>query len=371
MLKAIEIFKTLDDIKPYIGQVWEDDDGLQYELLAVKLEARSPIAYYCINTCVFMDCDFHAWLAGNTLPKELRGLDIPEGFTPWPGGDQPVNGDTNVEVIIRSGYRFHRIASLFRWHNMPEYRNGSEDIIAYRVIDKPEIPEGFTPWSGRKRPVQENTKVEVLLRSGEKSKAEAGYFTWHHMPKIANGDQDIVAYRVVEDWQIPEGFTPWSGGECPVEPDAHVDYIMRDSKEEICLNQLAEQVIWKHENQSWDIIAYRITIPESFTLWNGGECPVSVGNKVEYILRNGKRYTSVLIGETLWDRWIEAVWTHDGGYYDIIAYRVVESAASDEKPTIEIRIVERDQSYLSEIEYRYLLTTGYSDWRIAERVRLP
>jgi hypothetical protein len=84
--------------------------------------------------------------------------------------------------------------------------------------------------------------------------------------------------------------------------------------------------------------------------------------------RNGHRQGSFNASGDGWD------WQHKNGDFfahEIIAYRVVENAAPDEKPTIEIRIVERDQSYLSEIEYRYLLTTGYSDWRIAERVRLP
>lgn len=55
---------------------------------------------------------------------------IPEGFTPWEGGERPIPGDTRFEMILRNGDMVTGLASSCRWwHN-----NMHNDIIAYRVL---------------------------------------------------------------------------------------------------------------------------------------------------------------------------------------------------------------------------------------------
>jgi len=62
------------------------------------------------------------------------------------------------------------------------------------------------------------------------------------------------------DIEIPEGFTRWGGGECPVDPEAKISYIMRDGSS-CSYGSRAHQLDWKHpalDNSSCDIIAYRV-----------------------------------------------------------------------------------------------------------------
>ena len=67
--------------------------------------------------------------------------------------------------------------------------------------------------------------------------------------------------------QIPEGFTPWSGGECPVSKDQVVELLFRESwagdgnGRAIYISDpadYADLTQWKHHGQGGDIIAYRV-----------------------------------------------------------------------------------------------------------------
>jgi hypothetical protein len=57
-------------------------------------------------------------------------IEIPEDFTPWLGGNNPVPGRF-VEVIFRDGYRKCGDFEACWQHGNPEVC----DIIAYRVIE--------------------------------------------------------------------------------------------------------------------------------------------------------------------------------------------------------------------------------------------
>ena len=58
---------------------------------------------------------------------------------------------------------------------------------------KPTIPEGFTEWNGGECPVDFDCEVEVVFRSGTKYSARrAGFYYWSHV----NGE--IIAYKVVK-----------------------------------------------------------------------------------------------------------------------------------------------------------------------------
>ena len=48
----------------------------------------------------------------------------------------------------------------------------------------------------------------------------------------------------MSDEKIPEGFTRWDGGECPVPGYTVVDYMMRDGK--IARSERADRLSWGH-----------------------------------------------------------------------------------------------------------------------------
>lgn len=56
--------------------------------------------------------------------------------------------------------------------------------------------------------------------------------------------------------------------------------------------------------------------------WFGGDCPVAWTALVEYIMRDGE------CGEPEGHLAGDLIWTHCGGSYDIVAYRVVSEATS-------------------------------------------
>jgi hypothetical protein len=60
-----------------------------------------------------------------------------------------------------------------------------------------------------------------------------------------------------------------------------------------------------------------------FTKWNGGFCPVKAGTKVELIHRDGQRRTMLIDYPTRWN--------HLGTPCDIVAYRVVQPNAGNQR----------------------------------------
>lgn len=184
-------------------------------------------------------------------------------FIDWQGGICPVELETLVEVKFSGGgpTTARRPAGVFNWaHN---HYNG--DIIAYRVIEapKPQVntPDGFTPWSGGEIPVGFWALVSVVLRNGNRGSCPAADLNWSH----TGSTDDIIAYRVVEaakpKVEIPEGFTPWAGGECPVDPDTGVDVILADGTSG---GSEAKGFDWSHvEGRGVNILAYRADKPQT------------------------------------------------------------------------------------------------------------
>lgn len=68
---------------------------------------------------------------------------------------------------------------------------------------KPDIPEGFTEWNGGKCPVDPKCFVEIKMHSGRENRNFAGDFYWENR-ECSN---DIVAYKVIKNapvvrWQF-------------------------------------------------------------------------------------------------------------------------------------------------------------------------
>jgi len=245
-------------------------------------------------------------------------------FIDWSGGECPVDKDTIVNVRLWSGdVIVNRKAGEFDW----QHNSFGGDIIAYRVAqEKGKQMSGendFIIWQGGERPVPPETMVEILLRVGGRTsvKHHAGDVTWH---KTGLGG-DIIAYRVVEEEkprvEIPEGFTPWTGGGCPVEVATLAQVCTTNV---VTMPQEAGSFDWRNHEYGGRILAYRVVIPDGFTPWAGGHCPVDLDTRVQLMLRNGDKPSSAAS---------DCRWLHCGDGEDIIAYRVVDGK---EKPKVEI-----------------------------------
>jgi len=179
---------------------------------------------------------------------------LPEGFAPWAGGERPVDKCIRVQLLLRNGDMPSGAACDCRWL----HSGNGEDIVGYRVIEgaTPGIPEGFTHWAGGTCPVPFDARVEVIFRAGSRDTGcPAPIWHWGH----CGGDHDIIAYRLVAEnlpkAEIPEGFTPWSGGECPVDGLTKVQILLRCGATS---TGAAYACRWPHLGNDDDIIAYKV-----------------------------------------------------------------------------------------------------------------
>jgi hypothetical protein len=71
MTKAQELFPTLESLKPYIGEVWEDEDGCKRKLLMVDDGEDAVVCRDHSSGKVFA-ADIVFWLGDNNLPLSIR-----------------------------------------------------------------------------------------------------------------------------------------------------------------------------------------------------------------------------------------------------------------------------------------------------------
>ncbi|AMO43542.1 hypothetical protein O4_67 [Pseudomonas phage O4] len=110
----------------------------------------------------------------------------------------------------------------------------------------------------------------------------------------------------------------WDGGECPVPYGTKVDIIYRDGyKTSMSIVWLDfNHNVWSHLNDEGDIVAYRV----SWIRHRGGKRPGKPGDKFEVRFRNGT-FWEVKIKQT--DFGNALYWDHIGVGLDIMAYRPV------------------------------------------------
>lgn len=99
----------------------------------------------------------------NEILDAREGLpSIPPGFTRWRGGDCPVSGGTRVEVILRNGERVSNKAGALNWDN--DYH--PRDIIAYRIITDARTVEAreLRAWFNEHAPTKFKQGDMVLYR---------------------------------------------------------------------------------------------------------------------------------------------------------------------------------------------------------------
>jgi hypothetical protein len=120
----------------------------------------------------------------------------------------------------------------------------------------------------------------------------------------------------------------WTGGECPVGKDTRVDVELRNGGKQMVS---AGSLRWAHIDMPGDILAYRVVkpapakpAPDGWVKWAGGECPVDPKMQVEVESRDEDKMAASAGA---------FIWSHDGRFGDIIAYRVVKPAPTKPAPT--------------------------------------
>lgn len=93
----------------------------------------AKIQYLAQDGLTWIDTDRPGWCERDTYRIKLS-VEIPEGFTPFEGGECPVDPSCIVEILLRNGEtnkkNFGYSADLFRW----DHTGVEHDIIAYKVI---------------------------------------------------------------------------------------------------------------------------------------------------------------------------------------------------------------------------------------------
>jgi hypothetical protein len=95
----------------------------------------------------------------------------------WTGDPCPVSHDTMIEVITRNMERQQDTADSFYW----SHAGRDHEVMRYRVIkDESKTIHGFIPWTGGEQPLEGKTMVEILLRNQTKRSGRAHDFRWDH-----------------------------------------------------------------------------------------------------------------------------------------------------------------------------------------------
>lgn len=68
------------------------------------------------------------------------------------------------------------------------------EVFDFRIKPSVEVPAGFIPWQGGDCPVDGGCFVEITTRLGSTNKENARIFRWSHW----HCSDDIIAYRVVK-----------------------------------------------------------------------------------------------------------------------------------------------------------------------------
>lgn len=105
-------------------------------------------------------------------------------------------------------------------------------------------------------PVSEDTLVDIIWDDNfdePECGIRAGQWAW-----FLTGAADITHWRLHQELD-EDGYTQWSGGECPVSEDTAVDYKVRNGG--VC-QHLAGDLRWDHWQWAGDIVAYKVADKE-------------------------------------------------------------------------------------------------------------
>lgn len=109
-------------------------------------------------------------------------------------------------------------------------------------------------------PVGHHVNVIVKYGSGERKTGMAGFFDWTIAGGKCGAVADIVEYQIVDAAPASTDWIEWNGGECPVAEGYVVEYKLRGNSDASVIDASfpAVNLQWNHENEPWDIVAYRL-----------------------------------------------------------------------------------------------------------------
>lgn len=161
---------------------------------------------------------------------------------------------------------------------------------------------------------------QMALKGHKQFEYQSSGGNWHKKCTVSNSSPHRIYHDIPDGWERSYG--DWKGDKDTVlEEVMFYDGEIAERKKETAsywMNYVNNS--FADTQHKWRIYAYKLAakspeIPEGFTVWNGGDCPIGGQQKIEYIQRNGNRYAA-LAGDCNW---------FDRGYAnDIIAYRVIE-----------------------------------------------
>lgn len=94
--------------------------------------------------------------------------------------------------------------------------------------------------------------------------------TWHTRQDDPR-DKDPITYhfydwRIKPAFEIPEGFTPWDGGLCPLPEDARFKLYFRTGIESDLCEYPPSKYLWDHNGSASDIVGYKV-LPQKVVRW--------------------------------------------------------------------------------------------------------
>ncbi len=175
---------------------------------------------------------------------------------------------------------------------------------------------GVMPQEGQYRDIHITTNNELKAFCTERQKRvklvcvedETSPGTWYYEVK-----EEPAAAPVPTGASRPDTrWIAWHGGNCPLPGDHPV--VCRRQDGVILANDTAGRWNWGHGLGASTITAYRPEREEGWVEWHGGQCPVASDAEVEVSLRGT---------EPMIEQAGALGWSHSGGSYDIVSYRVL------------------------------------------------
>lgn len=196
--------------------------------------------------------------------------DIPEGWTHHDGEDWKGDKDAVIEEVMYCNGKIpedkNQPARFWTDEEFNSFTDSNHDyrIYAYKLAAKsPAIPEGFTAWNVGECPVDVDAKVEVIMKSGRRYTGAAGGCIWKR-PELP---EQTASYRVIEKKVIP-----WDFATAPLYGKAK----RKDSGELFAFECFPMEVVVAQGHRDYRSISY-VLFAEKYLQLDGSVC----GKEVE------------------------------------------------------------------------------------------
>lgn len=246
---------------------------------------------------------------------------------------------------------YREIAILEVFNSAEEFKQLERTLRKQRKLEKSLAKDGWHINEGEK--VATSLVSEVLFRNGSTRRGPdvAAIGSWS-IPYGPNPSLTVIGYKLYSDEAVApatvmlaemvanivkdaggrevdaDGYTVWTGTDCPLKT-GDVATVKLRSGTLIASVSLENNCRWKDTSRESDIVAYKLTASakpvdaNGFTVWRGGERPVSGSTIVEIkFSSSGMGYSAAAEG-LRWD------WRNNGEGGDIVAYRIVKAESAE------------------------------------------